>query len=132
MNGFLEMLPQTRNIKDGVCAQIEKNFAKAKWKKAVRVTTLMKRLRASEPGDPGASGLVEGAAAEPSGAPAPAAGGSNLFAAASRQLSAKRLLRHRLATITAVSLPSAGRQEEQPQAPCNGDVTQVLPEKKED
>ncbi|KAL8212261.1 UNVERIFIED_CONTAM: hypothetical protein K2H54_041486 [Gekko kuhli] len=37
-----------KNIKDGVCAQIEKNFARAKWKKAVRVTTMMKRLRASE------------------------------------------------------------------------------------
>ncbi|KAM5148865.1 caM kinase-like vesicle-associated protein [Mantella aurantiaca] len=37
-----------KNIKDGVCAQIEKNFAKAKWKKAVRVTTMMKRLRAPE------------------------------------------------------------------------------------
>ncbi|XP_011794450.1 PREDICTED: caM kinase-like vesicle-associated protein isoform X5 [Colobus angolensis palliatus] len=37
-----------KNIKDGVCAQIEKNFARAKWKKAVRVTTLMKRLRAPE------------------------------------------------------------------------------------
>ncbi|KAJ8409378.1 hypothetical protein AAFF_G00235760 [Aldrovandia affinis] len=37
-----------KNIKDGVCAQIEKNFAKAKWKKAVRVTTIMKRLRAPE------------------------------------------------------------------------------------
>ncbi|KAK6318961.1 hypothetical protein J4Q44_G00101720 [Coregonus suidteri] len=37
-----------KNIKDNVCAQIEKNFAKAKWKKAVRVTTMMKRLRAPE------------------------------------------------------------------------------------
>ncbi|XP_053148745.1 caM kinase-like vesicle-associated protein [Hemicordylus capensis] len=37
-----------KNIKDGVCAQIEKNFARAKWKKAVRVTTMMKRLRAPE------------------------------------------------------------------------------------
>nr|XP_056712962.1 caM kinase-like vesicle-associated protein [Euleptes europaea] len=37
-----------KNIKDGVCAQIEKNFARAKWKKAIRVTTMMKRLRASE------------------------------------------------------------------------------------
>uniref|UniRef100_A0A6Q2WXI0 CaM kinase-like vesicle-associated protein n=1 Tax=Esox lucius TaxID=8010 RepID=A0A6Q2WXI0_ESOLU len=37
-----------KNIKENVCAQIEKNFAKAKWKKAVRVTTLMKRLRAPE------------------------------------------------------------------------------------
>ncbi|KAF6098798.1 CaM kinase like vesicle associated [Phyllostomus discolor] len=46
-----------KNIKDGVCAQIEKNFARAKWKKAVRVTTLMKRLRAPE---------QSGAAAAPS------------------------------------------------------------------
>ncbi|XP_010792900.1 caM kinase-like vesicle-associated protein [Gymnodraco acuticeps] len=121
-----------KNIKDGVCAQIEKNFAKAKWKKAVRVTTLMKRLRASEPGDPGASGLVEGAAAEPSGAPAPAAGGSNLFAASLKAALSEKAPETQTATITAVSLPSAGRQEEQPQAPCNGDVTQVLPEKKED
>ncbi|KTG44229.1 hypothetical protein cypCar_00022155 [Cyprinus carpio] len=37
-----------KNIKENVCAQIEKNFAKAKWKKAVRVTTMMKRLRAPE------------------------------------------------------------------------------------
>ncbi|KAK9406351.1 caM kinase-like vesicle-associated protein [Crotalus adamanteus] len=37
-----------KNIKDGVCAQIEKNFARAKWKKAVRVTTMMKRLRAPD------------------------------------------------------------------------------------
>ncbi|TSM36138.1 CaM kinase-like vesicle-associated protein [Bagarius yarrelli] len=44
-----------KNIKDGVCAQIEKNFAKAKWKKAVRVTTLMKRLRAPDQSDSGAS-----------------------------------------------------------------------------
>ncbi|NWJ04633.1 CAMKV protein, partial [Crypturellus undulatus] len=41
-----------KNIKDGVCAQIEKNFARAKWKKAVRVTTLMKRLRAPEQTEP--------------------------------------------------------------------------------
>ncbi|XP_077581949.1 caM kinase-like vesicle-associated protein isoform X2 [Stigmatopora nigra] len=37
-----------KNIKENVCAQIEKNFARAKWKKAVRVTTIMKRLRATE------------------------------------------------------------------------------------
>uniref|UniRef100_A0A8C5MU98 Protein kinase domain-containing protein n=1 Tax=Leptobrachium leishanense TaxID=445787 RepID=A0A8C5MU98_9ANUR len=36
------------NLKDGVCAQIEKNFAKAKWRKAIRVTTFMQRLRAPE------------------------------------------------------------------------------------
>lgn len=53
-----------KNIKENVCAQIEKNFARAKWKKAVRVTTIMKRMRvpdsnskaatpaAGAPGDP--------------------------------------------------------------------------------
>ncbi|TSM04844.1 CaM kinase-like vesicle-associated protein [Bagarius yarrelli] len=39
-----------KNLKDGVCAQFEKNFAKAKWRKAIRVTTFMQRLRASELG----------------------------------------------------------------------------------
>ncbi|XP_046708930.1 caM kinase-like vesicle-associated protein isoform X1 [Silurus meridionalis] len=52
-----------KNIKDGVCAQIEKNFAKAKWKKAVRVTTLMKRLRAPDQSDSGASSPAFGASA---------------------------------------------------------------------
>ncbi|XP_041955187.1 caM kinase-like vesicle-associated, like isoform X2 [Alosa sapidissima] len=37
-----------KNLKDGVCAQFEKNFAKAKWRKAIRVTTFMQRLRNSE------------------------------------------------------------------------------------
>ncbi|XP_063492682.1 caM kinase-like vesicle-associated protein isoform X3 [Symphalangus syndactylus] len=47
-----------KNIKDGVCAQIEKNFARAKWKKAVRVTTLMKRLRAPEQSSTAAAQLA--------------------------------------------------------------------------
>ncbi|XP_060931429.1 caM kinase-like vesicle-associated, like [Limanda limanda] len=40
-----------KNLKDGVCAQFEKNFAKAKWrelKKAIRVTTFMQRLKNPE------------------------------------------------------------------------------------
>lgn len=68
-----------KNIKDGVCAQIEKNFARAKWKKAVRVTTLMKRLRAPEqssttaaPSAPATDTAAPGAA----GGAAPALGGS--------------------------------------------------------
>ncbi|XP_003800652.1 caM kinase-like vesicle-associated protein isoform X3 [Otolemur garnettii] len=64
-----------KNIKDGVCAQIEKNFARAKWKKAVRVTTLMKRLRAPEQSaaqsasatDTATSGAAGGATAAVSG-----------------------------------------------------------------
>ncbi|KAJ8411988.1 hypothetical protein AAFF_G00142550 [Aldrovandia affinis] len=39
-----------KNLKDGVCAQFEKNFAKAKWRKAIRVTTFMQRLRAPDSG----------------------------------------------------------------------------------
>ncbi|XP_030049798.1 caM kinase-like vesicle-associated protein [Microcaecilia unicolor] len=37
-----------KNLKEGVCARIEKNFAKAKWRKAIRVTTFMQRLRPPE------------------------------------------------------------------------------------
>ncbi|KFO18578.1 CaM kinase-like vesicle-associated protein [Fukomys damarensis] len=80
-----------KNIKDGVCAQIEKNFARAKWKKAVRVTTLMKRLRAPEQSGTAASqsasatesttpGAAGGATAA-SGA-VPASGGSAAAATA--------------------------------------------------
>ncbi|KAM4740268.1 caM kinase-like vesicle-associated protein [Anableps anableps] len=80
-----------KNIKENVCAQIEKNFARAKWKKAVRVTTIMKRLRApeqseskptvpvaGEPADPAAPQAstdpsAASSAAVPQGAPAAAA-----------------------------------------------------------
>ncbi|XP_026880734.2 caM kinase-like vesicle-associated protein [Electrophorus electricus] len=57
-----------KNIKENVCAQIEKNFAKAKWKKAVRVTTLMKRLRAPEHQN------TDPTSAASAGAPNPATG----------------------------------------------------------
>uniref|UniRef100_A0A8C4QUF7 CaM kinase-like vesicle-associated protein n=1 Tax=Eptatretus burgeri TaxID=7764 RepID=A0A8C4QUF7_EPTBU len=36
----------SKNIKEGVCTQMEKNFAKSRWKKAVRVTSMMNQLRA--------------------------------------------------------------------------------------
>uniref|UniRef100_A0A8C0SXR8 Protein kinase domain-containing protein n=1 Tax=Canis lupus familiaris TaxID=9615 RepID=A0A8C0SXR8_CANLF len=81
-----------KNIKDGVCAQIEKNFARAKWKKAVRVTTLMKRLRAPEqsstataqsaPATDTATAGAAGGAPAASGA-APALGGDAALAAKS-------------------------------------------------
>uniref|UniRef100_I3J8E8 CaM kinase-like vesicle-associated protein n=1 Tax=Oreochromis niloticus TaxID=8128 RepID=I3J8E8_ORENI len=114
-----------KNIKDGVCAQIEKNFAKAKWKKAVRVTTLMKRLRASEQGDSGATGAPADPNA-PSGAPAPPAGGSDGVAANMKAGCSEKAPE----TQTALSLLSATRQEEQ--ARCNGDVPQMLPQRKGD
>ncbi|TRY96634.1 hypothetical protein DNTS_024256 [Danionella cerebrum] len=47
-----------KNLKEGVCAQFEKNFAKAKWRKAIRVTTFMQRLRASDLAS--SEGVVEG------------------------------------------------------------------------
>ncbi|CAL8355727.1 unnamed protein product [Gadus morhua 'NCC'] len=74
-----------KNIKENVCAQIEKNFAKAKWKKAVRVTTIMKRLRAPEQGGSRAASPAEGTTSagaatavevEPADAKAPATAAS--------------------------------------------------------
>uniref|UniRef100_UPI00398E329B caM kinase-like vesicle-associated protein n=1 Tax=Pristiophorus japonicus TaxID=55135 RepID=UPI00398E329B len=63
-----------KNLKLGVCAQIEKNFAKAKWKKALRVTTIMHRLRTSrsEASTPQiAETLLAGATANPGAMAAP-------------------------------------------------------------
>ena len=167
-----------KNIKDGVCAQIEKNFAKAKWKvrlldhhveaflhdltlfdllsqfslqindflfsnlqfctslflqKAVRVTTLMKRLRASEQGDTGTSGLVAGATGGPadpnmpSGTVAGPAGGGSLLAA-----SIKTALSEKTTSVPALPQPPAAQpeQQQQQQARCNGDVPQMLPQRK--
>ncbi|XP_038820305.1 caM kinase-like vesicle-associated protein [Salvelinus namaycush] len=61
-----------KNIKDNVCAQIEKNFAKAKWKKAVRVTTMMKRLRAPDKGTDSGTTSPAVATSPAAGEPAPA------------------------------------------------------------
>uniref|UniRef100_A0AAQ4PRZ0 CaM kinase-like vesicle-associated a n=1 Tax=Gasterosteus aculeatus aculeatus TaxID=481459 RepID=A0AAQ4PRZ0_GASAC len=123
-----------KNIKDGVCAQIEKNFAKAKWKKAVRVTTLMKRLRASEPGDSGASGV---AAADPNapsaGAAPPAGGGAAVGVAASMTAALGEKPSGTQTTVTsALCLPSAAGQEERPPARRNRDDPQMLPPGKGD
>ncbi|XP_059805749.1 caM kinase-like vesicle-associated protein [Hypanus sabinus] len=41
-----------KNLQLGVCTQIKKNFAKAKWKKAIRATTMMHRLRTAEQNHP--------------------------------------------------------------------------------
>lgn len=112
-----------KNIKDGVCAQIEKNFAKAKWKKAVRVTTLMKRLRASE-GDSGAAS--PGAVSDPSAAsttPTPAAG-------ASMAATIKAALSEKAPETQTVAVLAARQEEQQPQERCNGDAVHM--QKKED
>ncbi|KAM9859360.1 caM kinase-like vesicle-associated protein [Aulostomus maculatus] len=116
-----------KNIKDGVCAQIEKNFAKAKWKKAVRVTTLMKRLRASEQGDSGAAGT----AADPSvpGGAADAAAAAPSGGSVSVAASIKAALREKApdAQTAPNPAPSAAGQDEQTQ--CNGDNLQMLPQR---
>ncbi|AWP02674.1 putative RNA-binding protein 6-like isoform 3 [Scophthalmus maximus] len=107
-----------KNIKDGVCAQIEKNFAKAKWKKAVRVTTLMKRLRASEQGESGASGLAAGAAADPNapgGAPALPVGNSDTVDASIKAALREKAPDTQTATVSTLGQPSAAGQDEQPQ-----------------
>lgn len=91
----------------------------------------MKRLRASEQGDSGASA---GAAADPntpSNAPAAPAGGSNAAATIKDALSEKAP-DTQTATISALALPTAARQEEQPQARCNGNIPQMLPQRKAD
>uniref|UniRef100_A0A667XFT2 CaM kinase-like vesicle-associated protein n=1 Tax=Myripristis murdjan TaxID=586833 RepID=A0A667XFT2_9TELE len=124
-----------KNIKDGVCAQIEKNFARAKWKKAVRVTTLMKRLRAPEQTDSGASGLAAGASADPttqSGTPAPPAEGHDAAPAGTKAPVNEQLRDRQTAMIPAPSLPSAARPEGEPQVRCNGDPRQMLPQTKGD
>lgn len=98
----------------------------------------MKRLRASEQGDSGASGLAPGApgaAADPTtpgGAPAPPAGGSTNVAASIKAALSEKAPDTQTATIPALSLPTAARQEDQPQTRCNGDVPQMLPQRKGD
>ncbi|NXW01848.1 CAMKV protein, partial [Fregetta grallaria] len=96
-----------KNIKDGVCAQIEKNFARAKWKKAVRVTTLMKRLRAPEQ-------------TETAPAPATTAAATTATAATATATAATDT-----AAPAAPSTPPAAAQPPAPGAPptttCNGD-----------
>lgn len=107
-----------KNIKDGVCAQIEKNFARAKWKKAVRVTTLMKRLRAPE----GESGASTGAVADPNApTPTPATGAGGLSMAAS----IKAALSEKSSDTQTVSVFAARPDEQQPQTRCNGDAVQM-------
>lgn len=83
----------------------------------------MKRLRASEQGDSGASGLGAGAAADPN-TPGGAPASSDGVAASIKAALSEKAPDTQTAAISALSLPSAARQEEQPQARCNGDVPQ--------
>lgn len=107
-----------KNIKDGVCAQIAKNFARAKWKKAVRVTTMMKRLRASE----GESGASPGSVADPNAPAAPTGAGVGGLSMAA---SIKAALSEKSSDTQTVSMFTARPDEQQPQTRCNGDAVQM-------
>lgn len=103
--------------------------------KAVRVTTLMKRLRASEQGESGASGLAAGAAADPNapgGAPALPVGNSDTVDASIKAALREKAPDTQTATVSTLGQPSAAGQDEQPQTRCNGDVPQMLPQGKGD
>lgn len=95
----------------------------------------MKRLRASEQGDSGASGLAAGAGADPntpSGAPAPPAGSGDGVAASIKAALSEKAADTQTTTISAPPLPASARQEEQSLSRCNGDVLQMLPQRKGD
>ncbi|XP_070759216.1 caM kinase-like vesicle-associated protein [Enoplosus armatus] len=131
-----------KNIKENVCAQIEKNFARAKWKKAVRVTTIMKRLRAPEQsesratspaaGDPAADATAPQAATDPSapssaatpeGAPAPA---TELPAGAETSQPAPEAGAGGAASAAEPQQPSPAPQEAEPTSRCNGEASAAV------
>lgn len=99
--------------------------------KAVRVTTLMKRLRTSDQGDSAAAGLAAGVTADPS-TPAPPAGSSDSVAAGIKAALKGNAPDAQTATTAALPLPSAARQDEQQQTRCNGDAPQMMSQRKED
>ncbi|CAB1314640.1 unnamed protein product [Coregonus sp. 'balchen'] len=123
-----------KNIRDGVCGQIEKNFAKAKWK----------RLRAPEQSDSGASSPVPGASAgpvTPSNTPVPPADASE-GTPASTEASVNLQVpdsQNAPTIITPDSQPQPSPAPEEPEAEplerCNGDSAaplQTPPQTQED
>lgn len=104
--------------------------------KAVRVTTLMKRLRASEQGDTGASGLAAGATGGPAdpnmpgGTVAGPAGGGSLLAASIKTALSEKATDAQITSVPSLPQPPAAQPEQQQQARCNGDVPQMLPQRK--
>ncbi|XP_031135557.1 caM kinase-like vesicle-associated protein [Sander lucioperca] len=130
-----------KNIKENVCAQIEKNFARAKWKKAVRVTTIMKRLRAPEQSDSRATSPAAGApadAAAPQAATDPSAPSSDttpegapaavteLPAGAEISQPAPEATAGVAASAEAPQEPSPAPQEAEPTSRCNGETSAAL------
>uniref|UniRef100_UPI0037E88E87 caM kinase-like vesicle-associated protein n=1 Tax=Semicossyphus pulcher TaxID=241346 RepID=UPI0037E88E87 len=126
-----------KNIKENVCAQIEKNFARAKWKKAVRVTTIMKRLRAPEakPTSPEAGAPADTTApqtvtdpsapssATPEGAPADV---TEPPAAAEISQPVAEAAAGEAASAAEPQQPSPPPQEAEPALRCNGEASAAL------
>ncbi|KAG7214557.1 hypothetical protein INR49_022950, partial [Caranx melampygus] len=123
-----------KNIKENVCAQIEKNFARAKWKKAVRVTTIMKRLRAPEASDSRATSPAAGAPADPAATPAatdPSAPSSGATpegapAAATETPAAAEISQPAAETTVSNAEPQQqcpALQEAEPTPRCNGEAS---------
>uniref|UniRef100_A0A3Q3WY75 CaM kinase-like vesicle-associated protein n=1 Tax=Mola mola TaxID=94237 RepID=A0A3Q3WY75_MOLML len=118
-----------KNIKENVCAQIEKNFARAKWKKAVRVTTIMKRLRAPEQRDSRANSPAAGgapasqAAIDPTPVPegAPAAVTEVPAGAEMSQLAPGAS-----ASVAGPQQPNPAPQDAEPTPRCNGEASATL------
>lgn len=78
----------------------------------------MKRLRASEQGDAGVAAGAAGAAADPSAAILKAAALS------------EDPTNSQTAAVSALPGPGTARQEDPQQPRCNGDVSQMLPQRK--
>ncbi|XP_019735153.1 caM kinase-like vesicle-associated protein isoform X2 [Hippocampus comes] len=112
-----------KNIKENVCAQIEKNFARAKWKKAVRVTTIMKRLRATEQSATKAADAAAGAAAAPA-APEAAAVPSTPSPAAATTHQVVTEIHEPVVEMLEGAEPEP--QEAEPTSGCNGDTAAPL------
>lgn len=77
----------------------------------------MKRLRASEQGDSAAPVGDPGAAVDPNATSIKAALG-------------EKPANSQTGTVSTLPLPAAAGQEEQPQPRCNGDIPQMLPQRK--
>ncbi|XP_020489548.1 caM kinase-like vesicle-associated protein [Labrus bergylta] len=127
-----------KNIKENVCAQIEKNFARAKWKKAVRVTTIMKRLRVPEsktnsqeaaaPADTtapqtGTEPSAPTSVAAPEGAPADV---TEPPVAAETNQPAQEAGAGEAASSAEPQKPSPPPQEGEPSSRCNGEALAAL------
>ncbi|XP_061642013.1 caM kinase-like vesicle-associated protein isoform X1 [Phyllopteryx taeniolatus] len=117
-----------KNIKENVCAQIEKNFARAKWKKAVRVTTIMKRLRATEQSNTKVSGTAASATADPAAPEAAADASASSPAAATPQEVVTEINKPLLEAVDGAEqqLPNPPPQEAEPVSRCNGDTVAPL------